>query len=373
MTALMPPARAASISKAACVAAGLMGGMGCASFEDPSTVVDLRVLAISATPSEVILNATNPSELAGQPIPEIRLLPLIVDPRGGGRPVLVTVSVCANDPLAPSPPNNGGDVTGYPSGGARTTVGSALCDGAPTELSIASNVDLGATGDIAARLDPSWVADAFTRDTFLGVDGQAHGGFDLGMPVVFQITASAGGDTVRAIKRVTFWPHAVRADQEANRAPRIAQVRAYDRRDEVSAEPIPAAVQPLLEGGAVEVPADGLWVDPAPGDAEPYVTAVLDRFTGQVTSHDVPQETLWYAFYATAGTFSPNETSNQLGPGVTAPLRVHIESKYHPPAATQFSVGVTMWIVVRDERGGASWVSRSLDVPAISPARSAGP
>jgi hypothetical protein len=365
-----PTARIASTT---CVVASLMGWMGCASFEDPSTVIDLRVLAVGTAPSEIILTVTNPADLATVLIPEIRLEPLIVDPRGGGRPVWVSLSACANDPLATSPPNSGADLTGYPSGGARTTVGSALCEGAPTEISIASNVDIATNPEIAAALDPAWVANAFTRDVFFGVDGRLHGGFDLGMPVVFQITAQADGEIVRAIKRVTFWANPVRADAQPNRAPEIDRVWAYDRRDEATAEPIPEALQPLIDGRPLSVPADGLWVDPAAGDAEPYVTAVLDRLTGEVIPHEVPHETLWYAFYATAGTFSPLETSSAPAPGVTNPIRVHIESKYHPPHATQTPVIVTIWIVVRDERGGASWVSRTLEVPAAAPSPGTGP
>ena len=40
--------------------------------------------------------------------------------------------------------------------------------------------------------------------------------------------------------------------------------------------------------------------------------------------------------------------------------RLHIESKYKPEAGGPSDV--TIWIVVRDERGGASWVTRTLRV-----------
>ena len=338
-------------------------GTGCASFDDPSTVKDLRVLAVAAEPSEIILNITSATDPTSVIIPPIALTPLIVDPRGGGRPVEVTVSACANDPGAQPPPNNGGD-PGYPSGGARTTIGSALCDGAPTATSIAAGVDLGTNPSITAQLDPTWIASAFARDRFIGPDGAVHGGFDLGMPVVFQVTAVAGSDTVKTVKRAIFWAQPVTADQIPNVTPTIASVRVYDRRDETTAEPVPDAVQPLVDGTAALVPRTGLWVDPAPADAEPYVTAVLDRITGQVIPHAVAKETLTYSFYATAGTFSPFETSSEPPLGVIAPGRVHIESKYHPPPAAETPADMTIWIVVRDERGGASWVTRALHVEA---------
>ena len=352
--------------------AALLGAVGCvwvvsatscAKFADPSTVDDLRVLAVRAEPSEVILNLSPGSDISAVVIPEISLSPLIVDPRGNGRPVLLRVSACANDPGAMSPPNNGADPTGFPSGGARTTVGSALCDGAATEVSLGPDVDFAANPTLVARLDPAWVANAFAKDIFLGPDGRVHGGFDLGMPVVFELTAQAGDETVRAIKRVTFWAAPVREGQLPNLTPEISAVSAYDRRDPVTAEPIAGARQAMDEGVPFPVETSDFWIDPAPGVAEPYVTAVLDRLTGQVVPHEVPRETLHYTFFAPAGTFSPFETSSEPPPGVTVSYRVHIESRYQRPAPGTDTADVTIWIVVRDERGGASWVTRTLHLP----------
>ena len=353
---------------------------GCGTFDDPSTVKDLRVLAVAAQPSEVILDVNDPADAANASVPTIALRPLVVDPTG--RPVSVTVSACANDPTAPTSPSAVTDPTGYPAGGIRNTVGSALCDGAPTQIPLATAVDLTSSPSIEVTLEPSWVAAAFARDVFAGTDGVLHGGFDLGMPVVFQLTAAAGGDTVRAIKRVIFWTHPVRADQVPNTTPEIPGVRAYAQRDEATAEPLPDAVVALEAGAPVEVTADGLWIDPvAAGDpamtalAETYVTTTLDRATGQVGPIDV-KETLTYSFYASAGTFSPLQTRSEPPPGVVPRGRLHIESKYHPPkdmpsqatgAAGPEPLNVTIWIVVRDERGGASWVTRSLRVRAAGP------
>ncbi|MES1171617.1 MAG: hypothetical protein ABUL77_00130 [Bacteroidota bacterium] len=356
------PVSVAAIAGACVLAAA--GGGGCAEFDDPSTVTDLRVLAVRAEPSEIILNATVDTDLSTVVIPSIQLQALIVDPRGAGRPVTVDISVCANDPSALSPPNNGQDPTGYPAGGARTTVGSALCDGAPTEMTVASGADLSGDTPVTVGLPAAWVMNAFIADVFPGPDGKPHGGFDLGMPVVFQLTARAGEDVVRAIKRVTFWLRPLSAEQRANTSPVIPGVSVYDQRDAATAEPVPGAVQTLDPGAPATVPGTGLWIDPAPADAEPFVTAVLDRTTGQAVPHDVGRETLRYAFYATAGTFSPFETSSEPPPGVTVTTRVHIESKYQPPPEAQRPADVTMWIVVRDERGGASWLTRSLRVPA---------
>jgi hypothetical protein len=344
-------------------AAGLAPG-GCADFPNPSTVTDLRVLAVRVEPSEIILDPAAPAA-----IPDITITPLLVDPRGGGRPLRISVDVCPNDPTATSPPGNADDPTGYPSGGPHTSVGSARCDRHPDRVAVAADVDPAATPGVVARLDPAWVATAFQRDVFIGVDGRPHGGFDLGMPVVFQITAraldsDAPADTVVAIKRVVLWAAPVRADQRPNVLPAIASVRAYDRRDEDTAEPLPDAVMPLDEGASLPVPPDGLWVDPALGEPEGYVTSVLDRATGDAVPYDIARETLRYNFFATAGSFGALETSSEPPPGVTAPPRPHLESKYRPPPPDERPADVTIWIVVRDERGGVSWVTRSLFVPA---------
>ncbi len=361
------PSRNRTASPLLAAAATLaLAAAGCTSFQDPSTVRDLRVLAIGSEPTEIILSAAAPEEVAAAAIPAIAITPLIADPAGGGRPLTVTVSACANDPGAASPPSNGSDPTGFPSGGARTTVGSALCEAAPTELPIAADVDLGTQPSVVARLPAAWVAEAFLRDKFKGADGRIYGGSDLGMPIVFQVTARAGDQVVKAIKRVTFWMRPLRDDQVPNASPQLSSVRAWDRRDETTAEPRADAVVPLDEGVPLDVPEDGLWIEPAAAEAQPYVTAVIDRLTGEVVPHDIPRETIRYGFYATAGTFTPFETSSEPPPGVQVSTRVHIESKYEPPPLAERPAGesllVKVWIVARDERGGTSWLTRSLSV-----------
>ena len=65
-----------------------------------------------------------------------------------------------------------------------------------------------------------------------------------------------------------------------------------------------------------------------------------------------------YRFFATAGTFSPAQTSSEPLPGFVAIGPVHIESQYTAP--TDFTGPVTLWVVVRDDRGGESWLERQL-------------
>ena len=68
----------------------------------------------------------------------------------------------------------------------------------------------------------------------------------------------------------------------------------------------------------------------------------------------------------TAGTFAPGNTSTERNPAfdVTKPSR--IESQYTLPTADQIATEadgtavVTIWVVVRDDRGGESWQVRRL-------------
>ncbi len=334
----------------------------CRELDRPSRVHDLRLLAVLADPPEVILDPT-----AMPPaIPSIAVTPLIADPDGGGRPVTFTVRACGNDPLAPSAPGAGTEGAGnYPAGGARSTVGSALCppDGAVSWSPVPEPQPAGSRA--AVTLTAEQVAEAFARDLFPGHLGQPHGGFDLGLPISLEVTVRAGQETAVGIKRVVFWPGPLRADQRPNTNPQIAGVRVFSARDPQSLDPA-GLIEPLPEDPPRVLSADQeLWLEPTGVQAEPYVTAVIDRFTDEVRLQDVPAETLRYAYYATAGWFDPPETGSDVPFGGVPSARTHIESRWQPPPTRELpqdgsALAVTIWIVVRDERGGSSWVERHL-------------
>jgi hypothetical protein len=329
----------------------------CDELDHPSHVHDLRLLAIAAEPPEVILD---PSTVA---VPEIEVRPLIADPVGGGRPVTFSVRACGNDPFAPSAPGAGTEgASNYPAGGARSTVGSARCppDG-PTSWSLAPDVAAG--GSVRVTFTPEQIAAAFAADLFPGHLGQLHGGFDLGLPIALELTARAGSETAVGIKRVIFWPAPLRPDHRPNRNPRIGTVRLFFERDPISLDPAGLVEQLPPDSPRAVIADQTFWLEPTEVEAEPYVTAVIDRYTDQVRTQDVSAETLRYAFFATAGKFEPAETGSDRPFGAAAAERPHVESKYLPPPAAELAAGpleVTVWIVVRDERGGSSWVERRL-------------
>ena len=88
------------------LAAALGAVSACTDFANPTTVVDLRLLAVRTEPSEIILDAdlSNPAMPVVDPAnnPPVVVTPLIIDPRGGGRQVTYTISACPNDPFAPA-------------------------------------------------------------------------------------------------------------------------------------------------------------------------------------------------------------------------------------------------------------------------------
>jgi hypothetical protein len=338
----------------------------CQELDHPSQVKDLRLLAVTVEPPEVILD---PDGLAA---PEIEVTPLLADPRGDGRPLTFTARACANDPLAPSAPGAGTEGAGnYPAGGARSTVGSARCppDG-PTSWTLVPADDARPAGaPLRVAFTAAQLAAAFAVDVFPGHLGQPHGGFDLGLPIALEITGRAGDETAVGIKRVIFWAAPLREDQRPNRNPQVQEVRTFADRDPHTLEPIGpldtlAPAQPRL------LPADQpLWLEPLGAQAEPYLTRTIDRFTDQAQLREVAAETLDYTFYATAGRFDPPRTSSELPFGARPGDRLHLESRYEPPAAADLALDaasgrrqqeVTIWIVVRDERGGSSFLERRL-------------
>jgi hypothetical protein len=115
----------------------------------------------------------------------------------------------------------------------------------------------------------------------------------------------------------------------------------------------------------------GLWLlpeyhaftdDPAIATDEHYRPTIINRDPPyQVIEGDETDERIRYAFYATAGHFDPPRSVNQLVPGTVG--TIHLESHYIPPATLSAvpvdAAGqhlVTVWVVVRDDRGGESWL-----------------
>ena len=349
----------------ACAVVLLIATGACTDFEDPTTVIDLRALAVQVEPSEIVLSVdlTDPRNpmVDASNNPPLAVTPLVADPHGGGRDLTYTILGCPNDPFAAAPPGAGQGGGAFPSGGARTTVGSALCDEASPNtwtLMAATTVAAGATPTFMVQPTAEQLRAAFMADLFPDQFGNIHGGFDLGMPFVLDLKIDAGNESIRVIKRALYWALPINAYQVPNQNPVMASLVSYPDRDPATLLPIPAmtTVEP---GTPFEVKAGTkVWFEPTRADTEPYWTTVIDANTHQAVPFQVEKETVRYRFFATAGTFSPAQTSSELVPGAVAIGPVHIESQYSAPAAA--TGPVTLWIVARDDRGGEGWLERQL-------------
>jgi hypothetical protein len=365
--------------------AALAPAAACTSFEEVSTVLDLRVLAIETDPSEVVLKidglptdptaAIDPLALSVDPasIPAIHVTPLLVlPPASADRVITWSLVACPNNPYGPAPPAGMGGGPD-PSGGARTTVGSTLCppDGKNT-WPLGADLAGGASRDVT--FTPEQLRAAFLADVYIDQYGQFHGGFDLGLPMNLEVTATDGVDTVRAVKRVLFWATML-PGQVPNKLPSAPVVSTYRDRDEMTWEPI-GDVTPLDPATPVHVALGSqLWLRPElpPDDVESYTTTVIDRNPPHLAMPTVvARERIRYAFYATAGHFDPPRSVSELPPGVEG--TVHLESKYTPPptldgvpadAAGDHLVAV--WVIVRDDRGGEKWLQARLALDPAAP------
>ena len=148
-------------------------------------------------------------------------------------------------------------------------------------------------------------------------------------------------------------------------------MKTYPARDVDTFDPLADTVRRSIRRPAV-VPAGAKDLDRAGARnaRSRYETTVIDPETHQAVPFTVPRETLRYRFFATAGSFAP-ATSERADSGFVPKGPIHIESEYRLPGAAQVTLDadglatVTMWIVVRDDRGGESWAVRTLRVTPL--------
>jgi len=348
----------------------------CTNFQDPTTVIDLRILAVKVEPSEIILNAdlSNPLMPIVDPAsnPPVTVTPLIVDPKGNGRAVMYSISFCPNDPFAPAAPGGGQGGGAFPSGGARTTVGSALCEDNGPYTWPAPGGPVAANMPMTVPPDVEQLKAAFMKDIFPDQYGNLHGGFDLGMPLTLDIRVDAGSEQIRGIKRVLYWAQRIDDQQMPNQLPTIDTLDLFYVRDEATFDPVddPQPIPATTDAYDVDVKAGvtSLWIRPSKGNAEAFETTVIDPTTHEAVPFTVERETLRYRFFATAGRFSKQTTSSEPDPGFVPKGPIHIESEYQLPGRDQIDVDgeghaiVTIWVVVRDDRGGETWQERHLRI-----------
>lgn len=368
-------------ARAKTLALALLALPACGNLDDVTTVKDLRVLAVRSEPAGFLVPLDAPDSVAPQDA-QATLTALVVDPQGQGRTLTFTGQACPDylstlQPLdgeasrvCPDPATTAALPPPFDSALAATPLASAAmpAQAAPaTGIEYHPQVSFGLTpAQLGLFFSPAASGDA-SVDAALAYDR------DFGMDAIVDLTFQLGSERARVLKRVVYWP-LLPADevpasftipQLPNQNPRLLDLQLFRHRDTASGmpqDPYPDAA-PTLSLAAE----DRLFVlpVPAPDAAERYLLRVRNTQTNVVETKEVARELLTYHFYATAGTFSPDTRQSELSPLFTSPDgRPHVDSEYHPPKATELPADgrVTIWVVVRDERAGASWESRTFSI-----------
>jgi hypothetical protein len=309
---------------------------GCGSFQDPNVVVDLRVLAMAASPPDQVIDV----DLTRPPDPQAllaRLVPttvcaLVADP-GLDRRLVWSMTMC-------------------PAGG---TVRCAGDDGVLLGTGVADDPDTTAP-------EPMMCVTITPDLRLLGVlsaqlQGDAlHG---LGGVDYFVVLRVGGQDADReldqyAYKTLRVSPRIPEA-HAANTNPMIARIdTAVDDATPVALPLVRCAENPSPPPIA---PGTKLRMTPVEPDGtrEVYVVPTLDGKSQTFT------ESLTYQWVASTGGFSNGSTG---GPrdlvGNPAPLF----TDYKAPAAADLDgpTDITLWIIQRDERLGVVWYEGCLRV-----------
>jgi len=366
-------------AKSLVVAALALGG--CGDLDDVTTVKDLRVLAVQAEPAGFLVPLDVPGGAAPQDL-QATLTALVVDPQGQGRTLTFTGQACP-DYLGTLQPLEGQT--------SRVCPDPATTAALPPPLDTALAATPLATADMPAQALPASAIEYHPRVSFgltpaqldlffspaatgdADVDGAIAYDRDFGMDAIVDLTFQLGSERARVLKRLVYWPLLPAAEVPAtftgpqlpNQNPRLVDLQFFRHRDPMTGtpqDPYPDAAPTLFLAAE-----DRLFVlpVPAPDAAERYLLRVRNTQTNVVETKDVARELLTYQFYATAGTFSPDSRQSELSPLFTsADGRVHLDSEYHPPKATELPADgtVTIWVVVRDERAGVSWDSRTFSI-----------
>ena len=179
--------------------------------------------------------------------------------------------------------------------------------------------------------------------------------------------ATAGTSRQMAVKRVRLTPYRELAGtslQDAyvpNLNPALAEVRGSPTSPTDCSSGVPAIRSCLVDadcGGVACLPAGvgaGACDDPLAGDQVTLCTLAAPG-SAQIYSECNPDgsrlprdESLTYQWYTSAGTFGSRDPSAGAGSGNQTGDRV----TFFPPAGP-----ATMWVIVRDGRGGVGWLQR---------------
>jgi hypothetical protein len=328
--------RLAWVAAIASLGAGSAAVAGCGKFQDPNVVVDLRILAMAASPPDQVIDVDltkppDPQALLAELVPTT-VCSLTADP-GNDRRLLWSVTMC---PAAGSDRCAGDD--GVP-------LGQGFLDDPDTtvpepSLCVTIAPDARLLGVLAAELD---------GDALHGLGG-----------VDYEVVLRVGGENGNrdldqyAIKTLRVSPRIPRT-HTANTNPRIDHIDTTID----DAAPVVLALVRCAENPAPLPVAPGIKLRMTPvepdGVREVYVVPTLDGKSQTFT------ESLTYQWAASAGGFSNGSTG---GPRDLSGNAAPLFTDYRSPAAADLDgpTDVSVWIIQRDERLGVAWYEACIRV-----------
>ncbi len=307
------------------VVAAVLGG--CGTFEDPAIVIDLRILGMTAEPPEQVspFDPMNPLDVMFGPV---EVCAIVADP-AEVRALAWSMVAC--------PP-----------------VGDRRCDDLSRPLHVMGEGTLddpetAPTPQVAcATLPPGPELIAILRDTIENDSLSGFGGIDVNIGL--RVVPVGGGEAaaIYGAKAVRFSP-LLPAGRVANTNPRLDQI-AVDGGDGTTPAPLGLGrcvdqLAPLALG-----PAQTIHLDPIepPGVREDYLVPTFEGGVRMFT------ENLRYEWLAGGGDWTRAGTG---GPRDGAGNQPVLDTEWESPPADRLD-GVTdvpLWVVQRDERGGARW------------------
>jgi hypothetical protein len=359
----------------AVLGAAVISAGACGDLDNVTLVKDLRVLAVKAEPAGFLVPLDQPDSI---PDMKATVTALVVDPKGQGATLSFSGAAC---------PDFVDTIT------AASGKGSSLCPGPevtgklppPLNTALATETLVPGTADPVAMstieyapavkfgLTPAQIGLFFSPAPNLPAPVAQTVAYnrDFGMDAIVNVDFTLGAQQAAMIKRVVYWP-LLPADglpvgddcpttQVVNQNPVISAVDLFKHR--VDGQPVDAYPDmPTLSLAAK----DELFVQPAydPASIERYFLRV-QNFETMTIETQCRHELLTFQFFATAGTFGPEQRSSEL-PIVLTPEdgKVHLDSQWNPPKAADLPADgkVTIWVIARDERAGATWTSRTFTI-----------
>jgi hypothetical protein len=373
---------ASSSCRALAGLAGLALALGaCGNLDNITDVHDLRVLAIRADPAGFLVPLDDPSSLTDT---TATLTALVVDPQRPSDILTLSAQAC---------PDYIDTVTAASGKSSKLCPSRAVTDELPVPLDTALRTTVlppGTAGPVntstieynpkvVVGLTPEQLGLFFAPPRADGtgptgdptIDQAIQYNRDFSFDALVNLTFDIGPESASALKRVVYWPllppdlvppdTACSGVQVPNKNPDLQDIGLFRHR--VDGIPMDEVGDPFVP--TLSVTTDTIFVQPTFNEfaTESYLLRVKNAETGSIETQ-CRKELLTFQFFATVGTFSPAERTSELSPLLTTPDNGHIpiDAQWNLPKPDQIPADgmATVWVVARDERAGASWLSRKV-------------